>query len=241
MATTTPLMALQSWDQVGDIYDHTQLANNWSKVDQHDHTSGKGKQIPTAGIEDDAITAAKLASVPLIDTAQLIDGAVTTAKILDGTIIAGDLADNAIETAKIKDGAVTAAKITSEAWTTYVPTLTQPGTVTANVTSSRYSRIGRTIVWTFRLAVTGSGTSTNAITLTIPTTAAIASATAIGSGYIYKASGTRLVGAWHLPTTGTIQLVTYGSGVFQPVGVDPVITLALGDSVSGTVTYEAAS
>lgn len=111
MATTTTNMALQSWDQVGDIYDHAQLAGNWSKVDQHDHTSGKGLQIPSGGIEDAAITAAKLASTPLIDTAQLVDSAVTTGKILNGTILTGDLAANAVETTNIKNDAVTTAKI----------------------------------------------------------------------------------------------------------------------------------
>lgn len=137
MATTTTNMSLQSWDQVGDIYDHAQLAGNWSKVDQHDHTSGKGKQVPTGGIEDGAVTAVKLASTPLINTAQLVDGSVTSAKINDGTIVVGDLANNAVETTKIKDNAITTNKILdsnvtiaklessiSGAWTPYTPAIT---------------------------------------------------------------------------------------------------------------------
>lgn len=138
MATTTTNMALQSWDQVGDIYDHTQLANNWSKLDQHNHTSGKGLRIPTDGIEDGAITADKLSSVPLINTAQLIDGSVTTAKILDGTILVGDLADDAVEAAKIKDNAVTTAKI-----------------LNANVTPAKLSATSKVI------SASATGTSTS--------------------------------------------------------------------------------
>lgn len=62
MALITPQMSLRVWDQLGDNYDHTQLADNWSKVDNHDHTTGKGPQIPTAGIKDGAITPNKLAA-----------------------------------------------------------------------------------------------------------------------------------------------------------------------------------
>jgi hypothetical protein len=55
-----PEMDLIAWDQVTDDYDHTELANNFAKINLHDHTSGKGVQIPTEGIEDSAITSAKL-------------------------------------------------------------------------------------------------------------------------------------------------------------------------------------
>lgn len=44
-------------------------------IDAHDHTSGKGVQVPTNGIVDGAVTTAKLAS-----------SSVTNAKIADGTI-----------------------------------------------------------------------------------------------------------------------------------------------------------
>lgn len=60
MATTSPSMGLKIWNLLGDPYDHSQLADNWAKVDQHDHSEGKGVQIPTAGIADGAISSAKL-------------------------------------------------------------------------------------------------------------------------------------------------------------------------------------
>lgn len=75
MSTLTTYMGLTGWDLPGDYYSHTQLANNFVAIDGHDHTVGKGKQIPTGGIADGAITTVKLA-----------DNAVTSAKIADGAI-----------------------------------------------------------------------------------------------------------------------------------------------------------
>lgn len=60
MAATAPNMGLRVWNLLTDPYDHSQLASNWAKVDQHDHTTGKGVQIPTGGIVDGAISAAKI-------------------------------------------------------------------------------------------------------------------------------------------------------------------------------------
>jgi hypothetical protein len=50
------------WNLLTDLYDHAQLADNWAKVDYHDHSPGKGVQIPTEGIADAAITGDKLAA-----------------------------------------------------------------------------------------------------------------------------------------------------------------------------------
>lgn len=62
MATTTLKMSLRTWDLTTDPYDHDQLADNLSKIDQHDHTPGRGVLIPTEGIADGAITTEKLAA-----------------------------------------------------------------------------------------------------------------------------------------------------------------------------------
>ncbi len=63
MALTTPKMSLSVWNQLTDPYDHAQLADNFSKIDFHDHTPGRGVLIPTEGIADGAVTVAKLATV----------------------------------------------------------------------------------------------------------------------------------------------------------------------------------
>lgn len=62
MAFTTAKMGLRVWNLLTDLYDHTQLADNWAKLDYHDHSPGKGVQIPTEGLADGAVTGPKLAA-----------------------------------------------------------------------------------------------------------------------------------------------------------------------------------
>lgn len=62
MAFTSTKMSLRVWNLLTDLYDHAQLADNWFKVDYHDHSPGKGVQIPTEGIADAAITSVKLSA-----------------------------------------------------------------------------------------------------------------------------------------------------------------------------------
>jgi hypothetical protein len=61
MAFTSAKMGLRIWNLLTDLYDHAQLADNWAKVDYHDHSPGKGVQIPTEGLADGAVTGPKLA------------------------------------------------------------------------------------------------------------------------------------------------------------------------------------
>jgi hypothetical protein len=72
MAFTSPKMSLRIWDRLNDDFDHDQLADNWSKVDQHDHTPGRGVQVPTEGIYDGAITYAKISRGSLQTTTAAI-------------------------------------------------------------------------------------------------------------------------------------------------------------------------
>lgn len=59
---TLPNLGLSAWNHTLDPYDSVQLAANFAKLDEHDHTVGKGKRITTAAIEDGAITYAKIAA-----------------------------------------------------------------------------------------------------------------------------------------------------------------------------------
>lgn len=68
MATTSANMGL-SIPQTGDTSYPTSVTDSMTLIDAHDHTSGKGVQIPTGGIADLAVSTAKLAA-----------GAVTQAK-----------------------------------------------------------------------------------------------------------------------------------------------------------------
>jgi len=58
----TPQMGINSPD-VGDSNYPTKITSAFSTIDSHDHTTGNGVPIPTAGIADLAITTAKLGAL----------------------------------------------------------------------------------------------------------------------------------------------------------------------------------
>lgn len=62
MAGSTANMGLRQWNLTTDFFESGNLSSNWTKVDTHDHTTGKGVLIPTGGIQNSAITASKLAA-----------------------------------------------------------------------------------------------------------------------------------------------------------------------------------
>lgn len=97
---TTSNMLLKSWNLITDKFNHTELAANWTAIDAHNHTTGKGPQIPSGGI---------------------VDLAITTAKIADVSITTGKLALAAVTGPTIAAGAIDVTKVTVEAW--IAPTL----------------------------------------------------------------------------------------------------------------------
>lgn len=78
MSTTTGNMGLLI-PTPGDSDYPTSLNSTINAIDTHDHSSGEGVQIPTAGITDLAVTTGKLAA-SAVTTAKILDGAVTQAK-----------------------------------------------------------------------------------------------------------------------------------------------------------------
>jgi len=86
MAVTTPNMGLKRWNLTSDLFSYTDLSNNWIAVDNHDHTSGKGIQIPTDGLANLAVTNSKLAS------AAVTDGKIATGTIADNKLASSPLA-----------------------------------------------------------------------------------------------------------------------------------------------------
>lgn len=89
----TPMMDLEIWNQTSDPYNSQQLADNFLKIDQHDHSTGKGTPIPTAGIRDGAVTSSKIAN-GAIGTNQLASD--VSISVPTGTILsfAGNTAPN---------------------------------------------------------------------------------------------------------------------------------------------------
>jgi len=98
MALISPKMGLAIWNLVNDKFNHDQLADDFLKLDFHDHSPGRGQQIPTEGLLDGAVTAAKLA--PGANAVE--DGSITTTKFA------------ALPTAKVyKDATTACANATS--------------------------------------------------------------------------------------------------------------------------------
>jgi len=91
--TTYVNMDISSPD-VDDTDYATTVDDATGKIDAHDHSAGKGLQIPTAGIADDAVTNAKIAD-GAVQADQIADDAVTTAKILNAAVTTAKIADNA--------------------------------------------------------------------------------------------------------------------------------------------------
>jgi hypothetical protein len=90
MSITTTNMGLTSWTSPSDLFNNTELADNWTAVDQHDHTAGKGVQIPAGGIATGAVTNAKLGANAVSST-KLGVNSVTTAAITDAAVTAAKL------------------------------------------------------------------------------------------------------------------------------------------------------
>ena len=59
---TSPKLGLRVWNLLLDPYDHEQLADNWAKVDAHDHSPGRGVLIPTEGIANEAVSFPQIAN-----------------------------------------------------------------------------------------------------------------------------------------------------------------------------------
>jgi hypothetical protein len=81
MASTTTNMGLIRWDSVSDYFSHQALAANFTAIDTHDHTTGKGVPIQSGGLANGAVTTNSIASL-----------AVTNDKIAASTIADAKLA-----------------------------------------------------------------------------------------------------------------------------------------------------
>ena len=123
----TPNMELNSWSSVGDFYNHTQLATNWSFIDLHDHSAGKGVKLTAslsivAGTINTALFAAGSVTSSVIgnqavETINIANQAVGTAQLANGAVTNAQLGADAVETANIATGAVGTAQIANNAVT----------------------------------------------------------------------------------------------------------------------------
>jgi hypothetical protein len=87
MAQVTPNLALTVWNSLTDPYDSGQLADNFVKIDLHDHSGGgHGLQIDgSKSIVPNTITDVQLATNS-VGTAEIQSGAVAADELADGQI-----------------------------------------------------------------------------------------------------------------------------------------------------------
>lgn len=164
--------------------------------------------------------------------------------ITTGTPVAtGDANAEGAGTGFARDTHVHKGVVANDAWTTYTPTLTQSGAVTKTVTYAAYQRTGRMVTVSLILAVTGSGTASNTVTVSLPVTAKVANNLPVGIGGIFDTSvGTYNPGivVFNTTTTAAMRPANSTTSTFLGAGIFTA-ALASGDSVEMTITYEAAS
>lgn len=108
---TTANMGMVAWDLGTDPYDHAQLASNFGILDLHNHTLGKGLQIPTDGIANGAITGAKIAGDAVVPTTHIAVDSIPQSRLAVDSVGNSELQDNAVTAANIVDGTITLAKL----------------------------------------------------------------------------------------------------------------------------------
>lgn len=106
----TPNLGIVVWDQGDDKYDHIQLAINFTTIDAHDHTPGRGKRITTLAIQNLAVTTLKLADAA-VTPAKLADSSVSNLKLVDDSVNSRVIATAAVGTTEIADRSVTSIKL----------------------------------------------------------------------------------------------------------------------------------
>lgn len=126
------------------------------------------------------------------------------------------------------------------AWQSYTPTVIQSGTVTVTVTYAKYISAGKRVRVQVKLTVTGSGTTNNAITVSLPVTA-ITSGIIVGDGLVIDQSVDWYPALVQTQTTNTVSFLrTDASPASGAIGVNPNFGLANTDLIFFDIEYEAA-
>ena len=128
------------------------------------------------------------------------------------------------------------------AFTTWVPAVVQSGAVTCTVNEATYAKASRLIHFWCTLTVTGSGTTANDITVSLPVAAKSGYTTnsRLGTGDVYDSSGTVYThGHIQFATTTTVKLKNIDSANLIYIG--QAFGLASGDVITLQGSYEAAS
>ena len=132
----------------------------------------------------------------------------------------------------------------NNAWSTYTPTITQSGSVAKTMNYGKYAQFGKFVMAQVDMTITGSGTSGNIITCTLPVNRAYTTtAYTIGSFYavdqstasIFRGIVRTTAGAQTISFFDAVGGVSLGNG-----GGAYTFGLANTDLLQFTITYEAA-
>jgi hypothetical protein len=148
------------------------------------------------------------------------------------------------DTFTVYNGSAWSTAVDYGVWSTWTTTLTQSGSVSHTALYARYMQEGKKVVARCSLDVTGTGTASNSVTISLPVTAASGDFVPIGSGRIYDTSAsTQYAGVAINPTTTTCSLLLGSGGVSNFMGATGggfTAALASGDDVGFAIEYEAA-
>jgi hypothetical protein len=154
---------------------------------------------------------------------------VTVGSVLTASRYNEDVVDNMTELAPF-----------FSAWTSWTPVVSQPGAITGTVSGASFIQVGRLVIASFRFSVTGTGTGSNGVLISIPVTAADTNVH-IGSTFIFDTSASTGYSLIANLTTSTSFRMQGDSTQNAGWGFSPNIALASGDLISGTIVYQAAS
>jgi hypothetical protein len=127
------------------------------------------------------------------------------------------------------------------AWTSYTPTVAQGASTDIAKTTSyaKYIRVGKYVLCTVSLSMTGTGTAGSVITTSLPVTAATSGNMVVGSGVYGDAGNATWPCAVFLGSTTAAYLFAANQTAGY-VGTTPAVTVASSDIIAFTITYEAA-
>jgi hypothetical protein len=169
MAQVTPNMQLTVWNLSSDTYNYEQLADNFIKIDQHDHNA-IGKKIGSGALLDGSVTSGKLAADSVTSNAIAADS-VGSSAIASNAVGSSEIADNAvtttkiatgntygIQTANIADGVVTRIKLASGLVPNLVTTLPSGNSLFDGYEVYYVADANNSIVWHLRYQAGDNGT-----------------------------------------------------------------------------------
>jgi hypothetical protein len=126
------------------------------------------------------------------------------------------------------------------AWTTFNAAFTQTNALTQTQNYSRVTQIHKTVNWTGLWQFTNSGTASAILATTLPVAGILGGTFAVmGSALFYDTSVNRTYQLSAGSTTGA-NLAFWYDNTANFFGASPAVTVASGDWLSFTITYEAA-